>query len=292
MEKEEIVSLGEKSLEKEASLLKEIILSTDNSSKVELLLGEYKKQWEETNQITREYFELDDIENDSLGKYFDILIEYLLNYQSLINQKNKYEKLNDLEDYLSYIKSNIKFIYDYNQYLDFFNLLIWYIKQEEKTDVIYKVVDILLKDKRSLIALRNLVAERNIDLGIEPDSLKNTANSQFLVALMKLGLTHHFSISTINMIIDIYNKRDINQTIDGYILYLTLDLATHLMIADKYGLSLDDDDILESSIQNTKNTILKMPQITVSSEMIERFDNIMPNAKELLLLLTLGVTPS
>lgn len=286
MEKEEIVNLGENSLKKEAILLKNIILSTNNPTEVDSLLNEYKKQWEETNQIAREYFELDDIENNSIEKYFDVLIEYLLNYQALITQKNKYEKANDLEDYLSYVTSNIKFVYDYNQYIDFFNLLIWYIKHEEKIDNIDKVVDILLKDKRSLIALRNLVAERNIDLEIDQDSLNDTIHSEFLITLMKLGLTHHFSMSTINMIIDIYNKRDINQTIDGYILYLTLDLATHLMIADKYGLSLENDDTIEISIQNARDTIIKIPQIGISKENIEKFDSIMPNAKELLLRYT------
>ena len=276
----EIISEGEKALQREESLIKECLqkrIEEEDDSKVREQLDNASNIF---NFLLIEYIQRKDMVFPT--SLFREAVSTISDYGNLKRKEAELERYYSFDQGLKYRADKLTYAYNFNLSQELAKRLIWYFKEEEQTPDQEDTISYFLKDQNKIIPLRDFVLGRQgLRQEIDKDDLRLTTKKALLISLMNMTLVHHILKSTREVAISYHNQEDVSKTVPAIFLNLAIMISTHLDLAAQYDIPEEMLTPLQSITEIMKKTLLELPKIEEHPEIMEEADHVLEHAREI-----------
>ena len=297
-------------VEKEKELIKKIIISRINNDGYEDLYVEGLKQiMEQNNEVIRDFFEsnegkeyidsvlnedkefkgLEDItaedfkDDDKNDPYYRLLCDYISISKPTKSWNEEYEMG---EQYTLKEELNQKF-----KSLTFINSYYLGKRLMEVTDWFFNVFGDVDHDKEGFatlvsqntaraFSLRNELTGNGLELTLDREDLEFDITSYYLLSLLRMDLTHDFTMANNKLIKDIFESEEREEVTSGTLLFLLLNTTAYISLAKEYGF-ITDQLTIEPLKEQTKKLLSNFPRSIGYENAMGELDHLIDNADNL-----------
>ena len=281
------------SLNKEKSIIKDLLLSRINNDGYKEIYETYLRQtMDVTNALAKEYFDSEDakefdymltpeskapvkdaMNNSFFGKCYDYMQLFELN-------KDLGENYSVDKD-IDYRRKKMTFVIDYNISKRLLEMIDWYFGVVgDTTHNKEQFVDMVVLDAERIFALRNELTGRSLDFNFDKEELNIRNFRAFLIAMLKIRLCGNYTIVNIEMGKQTDEAKGQKDTMSGALLFQLLNTATFISLAKEYGYTTEDLK-LDSSIDAVRKAVMYFPDAQGFVESVSEVDNLVENADSL-----------
>lgn len=281
------------SLNKEKSIIKDLLLSRINNDGYKEIYETYLRQtMDVTNALAKEYFDSED------AKEFDYMLtpeskapvkeamnnsffEKCYDYMQLFELNKDLGENYSVDKDIDYRRKKMTFVVDYNISKRLLEMIDWYFGAVgDTTHNKEQFVDMVVLDTERVFVLRNELTGRSLDFSFDKEELNIRNFRAFLIAMLKIRLCGNYTMVNIEMGKQTDEAKGQKDTMSGALLFQLLNTATFISLAKEYGYTTEDLK-LDSSIDAVRKAVMYFPDAQGFVESVSEVDNLVENANSL-----------